>query len=236
MLSGLIHNVVFQMMFADEEFLRRDKAQEVNRALAGHKKPGQMFSVDSSTFAKMSGTETPQGVLLVLPFPFQFVVPLKKSPWQKSLWVAGVDLNDPGNVGTLIRSSAGAGAWGVSVAGEATDPFSPKSIRASAGAIFTIPVSFVHDSKSHIQQFLNDGARVYKTVTKGGLAPWEAPLHDDCVLAVGNEAHGLPEDIEDLLPLGISVPMPGGIESLNVATASSVILYEAVRQRLTVAP
>ncbi len=235
-LSGLIHNVVFQMLFVDEDFLNRGKAQIVNEALAKHPKPGQVRSVSSSTFAKMSGTETPQGVLLVLPFPFQYQTPLKKSPWQKRLWVVGCDLNDPGNVGTLIRSSAGAGVWGFSAAGDGTDPFSPKCVRASAGAIFTIPVSVAPDSKNHVAQFLNTGASVYKTVPKGGLFPWDRPLHEDTVLVVGNEAHGLPKDIENLLPLGISVPMPGGIESLNVAAASTVILYEAVRQRLTVDP
>ncbi len=230
-LSGLLSQAVFEFLVMDTEMEVTAKGREIRDALAQHPNPGQVLTVSPSLFQRMSGTETPQGVLLVLPFPFGFLTPLPKSPWAEPLLVVVVDVQDPGNAGTLIRNAASVGAWQVSFAGDAVDPFSPKSIRASAGAIFQVPVFCYADPVLHVRGLLDTGSTVYKTVPRGGILPWEARLDRGSALVLGNEGQGLRKEIDSLIPRAISIPMPGGTQSLNVATASAMLLYEAARQR-----
>ncbi|MGI6643602.1 MAG: TrmH family RNA methyltransferase [Bacillota bacterium] len=232
-LLGLLSQAVFEFLILDTEMEATARGREIREALAQHPKPGKVLTVKPSLYRKMSGTKTPQGALLVLPFPFEFVSPLPKSPWLEPLSVVGVDLQDPGNAGTLIRNAASVGAWEVSFTGDAVDPYSPKCIRASAGAVFQVPVTYHKDPVLYIRDLLDTGSTVYKTLPEGGIVPWEARLDKGCALVLGNEGQGLPWKVDSLITQAISIPMPGGTQSLNVAAASAVVLYEAARQRMT---
>jgi TrmH family RNA methyltransferase len=133
--------------------------------------------------------------------------------------LAGV--SDPGNAGTVIRSAAAAGAAGVLVTPGSVDPTNPKVVRASAGAIFALPVATVED--------LSTLGLTTVGAVAGGLSPDEVDLSGPVALVLGGEAAGLPED--ELFDTEVALPLGGGVESLNVAMAATVLLYEARRQR-----
>ena len=225
--GGELRAVVFT-----EEFAGSEKAGVLRQAMEDHGRFGRLFVVPKELYSKMSDTKTPQGVLALLRFPFRFTRGEPKPTWAQDLDIVAVDIQDPGNVGTLIRTGGFAGATRVILCGQSADPFSPKAIRASAGAIFSIPVTYQEDCTGLLSQMHASGQRIYKATPRDGIMPWEADLGAPCALVLGNEARGLKEEILQGPGDCVSIPMPGGIESLNVAMACTALLYEAVRQRM----
>ena len=138
---------------------------------------------------------------------------------------------DPGNLGTLLRSAEAAGAAGVVSCGAGVDPWNPKVVRASAGAVFGVPLVEEEDPVQVLERLGARGVRRLGTVARGGQPPAAAGLSGGVALVVGNEAHGLPTEVEALLDGRVTIPMAGRAESLNVAVAGSVLLFEAARQR-----
>jgi TrmH family RNA methyltransferase len=136
--------------------------------------------------------------------------------------LAGV--SDPGNAGTVIRSAAAAGAAGVLFTPGSVDPTNPKCVRSSAGALFALRVGAVGDL-----DVLRDLGLATIGAAAGGSSPDEVELTGPIALVLGGEAGGLPEDM--LVDVEVALPLEGGVESLNVAMAGTVLLYEARRQR-----
>lgn len=136
--------------------------------------------------------------------------------------LAGV--SDPGNAGTVIRSAAAAGAAGVLFTPGSVDPTNPKCVRSSAGALFALRVGAVDDL-----DVLRGLGLTTIGAAAGGASPDEVELSGPIALVLGGEAGGLPED--QLVDVEVALPLEGGVESLNVAMAGSVLLYEARRQR-----
>jgi TrmH family RNA methyltransferase len=141
-----------------------------------------------------------------------------------------VGVADPGNVGTLLRAAGAAGAAAV-LAGPGADVLSPKVVRASAGAVFRAPVAEVADPAAALAGLVGRGLVLVGAATRGGTPPEDAPLGGPVALVLGSEAHGLPAHLDEALHSRVTVPMPGGAESLNVAMAGTVLLFEALRQR-----
>jgi len=187
--------------------------------------------VSPDVYSRMSEIKSPQGVLCVVPSPFPFAGAKPRGAWKNRLLAVGVDIQDPGNVGTIVRTCASAGADLVVFTGMSSDPFSPKAIRASAGAVFRVGISYGGEPVQRATEFIDSGLKVIKTVPLGGLCPWDVPLTGHVAIFLGNEAKGLRQEILDLPGPQVSIPMPGGTESLNVAAACAMIFYEAVRQR-----
>jgi TrmH family RNA methyltransferase len=137
---------------------------------------------------------------------------------------------DPGNAGTLVRTAEAVGASAVLFCDESVDPFSPKCVRASAGSIFHVPVVSGGGSV-HVLEHL--GARKVRrlgTTARAGAPYYAADLRPPVALVLGSESHGLPGGVDALLDGYVHIPMQGGIESLNVGVAGSVLLFEAARQ------
>jgi len=200
--------------------------------------PIQTYVVPDALFEKASGTETPLGVLCVLPWPFQFASDEPAGCWDTPLYLYGVDIQDPGNVGAMVRAAAAVGCGEVSFLGDSADPFSPKCIRASAGAAFKVKVVREATEKpvASLERLHRGGLKVCRAVPRGGVPPWAVDLTRGCVLVLGNEAHGLREDVMAGPGQDVTIPMPGATESLNVALASGMLLYEAMRQRSALRP
>lgn len=140
-------------------------------------------------------------------------------------------VSDPGNLGTLLRSAEAAGAAGVVSCGGGVDPWNPKVVRASAGAVFGIALAEEDDPVQVLERLGTRGVRRLGTVARGGVDPAVAGLTDGIALVLGNEAHGLPSEVTARLDGTVTIPMAGRAESLNVAVAGSVLLFEAARQR-----
>jgi RNA methyltransferase, TrmH family len=144
------------------------------------------------------------------------------------------EVRDPGNAGTLARSALAAGASGAVFVTGTVDPFGPKTIRASAGAIFHLPIVIsvaldeaLNELRARGLQLLGAEARAHKSI-------YEADLSAPTAVVVGNEAWGLPEGARELVDEVVSIPMRGPVESINAGIAGSVMLFEAARQRAIV--
>jgi TrmH family RNA methyltransferase len=143
------------------------------------------------------------------------------------------EVRDPGNLGTVLRSAEAGGARGVVCAAGSVDPYNSKCVRASAGALFHIPVVLGDETVQVLEQLSASGFRRLGTSARGGDPLWQSDLTGPVAVVLGNEAHGLGADVGAHLDGTISIPIRGRSESLNVATAASVIVFEAARQRET---
>ncbi|MGH8912318.1 MAG: TrmH family RNA methyltransferase [Acidimicrobiia bacterium] len=167
--------------------------------------------VDEIVLAKLAGTDSPRGPVAVVDIPSSVPLPLDRSVL--ALW----DVSDPGNVGTILRSAAAFGL-GVAVGPGTADLWAPKVLRAGAGAHFRIPLSVF----GSLDDF--DRHRLAATVVAGGVDPVDIGAGHWVVL-IGSEAHGLSPDSIAAAAIRISIPMPGGTESLNAAIAASIVAY-----------
>ena len=233
--AALESGVQIEHLVMSQSFVRSPKGESVTRLLEKGPAPREVFTVPDDLFERMSETKTPSGVRCVLGVPFRFPRGLPGSPWKETLQVVGVDIQDPGNVGTLVRAASAVGASLAVFLGASADPFSPKCIRSSAGTVFRVAVQCLEQDvapSDYLSQTASAGTAVFKAVTCGGIRPWDADFTGPTCIVVGNEAKGLGQDVLSAPGQSISIPMPGGTESLNVAVASGMVLYEALRQRM----
>jgi RNA methyltransferase, TrmH family len=176
---------------------------------------------------RVADTVTPRGVLAVA----RWARPGLDADLGDFVLV-GVDIGDPGNAGTMIRSAESAGASALVFAGASVDVSNPKVVRAAAGALFRLLVVDGGAPYGVLERVGGLGMRRLGAVANGGVPCDRADLTGPVALVVGNEAHGLPAG----LPLDgeITIPMAGRAESLNVAMAAAILCYETARQRRTV--
>ena len=163
---------------------------------------------------RLSSTQTPQSPVAVMPIPEHAL------DSRRDVLVAW-EIADPGNLGAMVRTAAAFG-MDIGVVGGA-DPWSPKTLRSAAGAHF-------HTSVVSIEDPFDLGATTVGTVSSGGADPGSLPS-SRIALLIGNEAHGLPGDAIASADLLVSIPMPGGTESLNAAAAAAILCYEVRRQK-----
>jgi TrmH family RNA methyltransferase len=146
-----------------------------------------------------------------------------------ALFVALHEPGNPGNVGTIIRTASAVGAAGVILTGAAADPYDPAAVKASMGALFEVPVA-----AASAREFLDWSASHQVTVAaasaRGDRSVWEGEFPMPLALLLGSEGAGLPDDLLDQSGLHVRIPMTGTAESLNLAVAAGVLLYE-VRRR-----
>ena len=184
--------------------------------------------VSDSRFASLSDTVTPQGIMAVCEKQsFKLDDIISNNPFI----LIGETLSDPGNIGTLIRTAAAAGADGVILSESSGDIYNPKTIRAAAGACLRIPVIEQANLSVIIPKLKARGVKILATHLKGEISPYEADLQQGCAILVGNEAHGLSDEISALADMRVKLPMARDVESLNASVAGGILIYEVLRQR-----
>jgi TrmH family RNA methyltransferase len=191
-----------------------------------------LFDLKEGVLEKLGSTRTPQPVIAVATIP--------PRPTIESLRGAGpvlvaVGVADPGNLGTLLRTAEAAGCAGVVCCGESVDVYNPKVVRASAGAVFGVPIvaarpGVVNDPLDALDELRAAGRKLYGAAA-GGPSASSVDLTEPVALVLGNEAHGLSVEVLAAVDGLISIPMAGEVESLNVAMAGTVLAFEAARQR-----
>ncbi|MFN6461755.1 MAG: TrmH family RNA methyltransferase [Nostoc sp. DedVER02] len=139
-------------------------------------------------------------------------------------------VQDPGNLGTMIRTAAAVGASGLWVSGDSVDLDSPKVLRASAGQWFRLATSVTEDLKATVQQSQQAGMQVVATLPSATLTYWDVDWHKPSLILLGNEGAGLSADLAAIADKQVRIPLSPGVESLNVAIAAALMLYEARRQ------
>jgi TrmH family RNA methyltransferase len=188
--------------------------------------PGTTLDVDvaqmvlaPNVIERVASTESPQPVLAVVAMRTQ------QLPHDATLLLVADRLGDPGNAGTIIRSAEAAGANAVVLTPGSVDPYNPKVVRASAGSLFRVPVL-----EATLESLT--GFRKLGTSSHRGDVYTDPVYHGRVAVVVGNEAHGLDDDAA--IDQWITVPHAGPVESLNVAMAATVVIFEVARQRSTV--
>ncbi len=179
------------------------------------------FVLAAGVIDRVASTESPQPILAVVRIP----APTLDLSTAGFVLVAD-RIADPGNLGTILRSAEAAGVDGVGLTAGSVDPFNPKVVRASAGALFRVPVL-----DTTVAAVRAAGMRTIGTSSHRGTAHTEADLTGRSALVVGNEAHGIPDDAG--VDEWVTIRHHGRAESLNVAMAATVLCFEAARQRET---
>jgi TrmH family RNA methyltransferase len=145
--------------------------------------------------------------------------------------LVAVELRDPGNLGTILRTAEASGMAGLVLAGPSVDRFAPKVVRASAGSLFRLPVVARADALAALDELAATGRPVVAAVVDAGAVAYERADLSSAVIVVGNEANGLAAEVVARADLAVTIPMAPGVESLNAAVAASVLCFEAARQR-----
>ena len=175
----------------------------------------------------LSDTVTPVGLVAVCSVPETALEDvLAASP---RLVAVAVEISEPGNAGTLIRNADAMGADAVVLAGHSVDPYNVKCLRASAGSIFSIPVVAEADAAEAVAALTEAGLQVLATTVDGEVSLDDATLNAPTAWLFGPESHGLPSELAQMATHRIRIPMSGGAESLNIASAASICLYQSAR-------
>jgi RNA methyltransferase, TrmH family len=205
---------------------RTAPGQEALRALAEH---GVVVRrVHDAVLDSLAEAETSQGLLGIAERPrFAEDQVFGGTP----LVVVAVGIQNPGNLGALLRTAEGAGATGAVLAGPTADPLSWKSLRGSMGSAFRLPHLRERSVEGALGRLTSRGLRIAATVARGGLRYEQADLRGPVALLLGNEGSGLPASVEQRADLRLTIPLQPPVESLNVGVAAGILLFEAARQR-----
>lgn len=188
-----------------------------------------------AVFQKVSDTHTPQGVLCVLAMPHyelaEYVDRWMTDSLKAPLLVLLEDLQDPGNLGTILRGGEGGGVDGVIMTRQTVDIFNPKVIRATMGSIYRVPFFVTENMGDTIDFLKKSGVTVYAAHLEGSVDYDQLDYAPPTAFLIGNEGGGLRRETAARAGKYIKIPMLGQVESLNAAAAATILMYEAARQR-----
>ncbi len=180
--------------------------------------------VSTEVFGKISDTKSPQGILAVVSLK------TKNSSITSGKWLGFERVSDPSNLGAAARTAEALGFSGILLSGGSVDPYSPKSLRASMGALLRIPVVVCDDFLGTLSLLRDDGFSVVGTVLERGAENIQnVNFGENSVALIGNEANGLTDECKDLCDKKVYIPMDGRAESLNAAAAATILMWEMVR-------
>lgn len=218
-----------EAVYVSESFYNRRK-EELSLDNWG----GRLEILSDSVFAHVSDTKTPQGVLLVLKqmeyTPEEVMSPSQKDGKAPLLMVLD-NLQDPGNLGTILRAGEAAGVTGVIMSRDCVDVYNPKVIRSTMGSVYRMPFAYVEDLVGTVNAMRKNGIHTYAAHLKGKNSYEEEDYTCGTAFLIGNEGNGLRDEVADAAEIYVKIPMCGEVESLNAAVASSVLMFEAARQR-----
>ena len=187
--------------------------------------------ITDELFEKIADTVNPQGVLAVAKkrnINLSSLLNNKENPF----FVVAENLNDPGNLGTVIRTADASGADGVILLKGCVDVYNKKVVRAAAGSISNIPIVTEASGLETLNLLKKNNILLLSTHLKGNVYPYYIDLTKGCAIIIGNEATGLSESLTKETDFLVKLPMKGNAESLNVSVATGILLYEVLRQRL----
>lgn len=186
---------------------------------------GSAYLASEAVVAAVATTETPDGVVAEFPLPAEPAARFGPAP----LLVVAHGLQDPGNLGTIVRAADAAGADAVVVTPGTTDPFAPKAVRSTMGSLFNLPV--LAWSLEALRERVPGLALYGMALAPGAKALYDLPLAEPTAFVIGNEGAGLDAGALAACDAAVLIPMHGRAESLNAAMAATVCLFEAARQR-----
>jgi TrmH family RNA methyltransferase len=228
----------------NEEFLKKMNYEAVGKDV--------LEIVSDNVFVRMSDTQTPQGIMAVVKMSDVCIedmfekdnytdskddgadkvedntVDAKKQP----LLLILENLQDPGNLGTIVRMAEGAGVTGIIMSSNTVDIYNPKTIRSTMGSLYRVPVIYVDDICKAVDECKEKGVKVYAAHLKGTDNYNQKDYAQPTAFMIGNEGNGLSDRLTQKADELVRIPMQGKVESLNAAIACTILTYEVVRQRL----
>ncbi len=191
----------------------------------------RVYGLAEGVMERVADTVTPQPLMAVAPFVDVALPELRGA----APLVVCAGVRDPGNAGTVIRSAEAAGAGGVVMCRGSVDLYNPKTVRASAGALFLVPVASGAEAVWVLEELAGWGMRRLAAVPRGGSEYTATDLAGPVALVIGNEAQGLDPEVGARVDGGVTIPMLGRGESLNAGVAAALLCFEAARQRRALA-
>jgi TrmH family RNA methyltransferase len=212
-----------------DKLLKARNGHDMKRRL--EQRAAEVYVCSEGVIERMSSLSTPQGVIAIVRSPLSKPGDLLGADPSRALVVAAAGVRDPGNLGAMVRATEAAGGTGCIAMLGGADPFRDKAVRGSSGSVLRLPILTRIDgpalaafAKEHGLQLLVADQRAEAEYLD---ADWTRPT----VVALGNEGAGVPDEVRELADLAVRIPIQPTIDSLNVAVAAGVLLYEARRQR-----
>ncbi|WP_347299279.1 TrmH family RNA methyltransferase [Clostridium perfringens] len=182
----------------------------------------KLIQMNEALLKQLCSTENPQGIV--------GVINMQNKELKNGELVVLVDkVQDPGNMGTIIRTAHAAGAAGIVMTKGTVDIYNDKTLRSTMGSIFYIPI-VEDDSLDFVKSLKKEGYKLVVSSLQGKNNFFEENLQGKVMIAVGNEGNGVSDEVYDIADIKVKIPMPGEAESLNVAVATSIMIYEKIRQ------
>lgn len=209
--------------FVTEQMLERENCEELLEASE------ETYLIADSLAAKLSDTQAPQGVFCVFP-----ILDNRRSlaTIKKNRVVVLSSMQDPGNIGTIIRTSEAFGVDCIVMSSDCPDLYSPKILRATMGGVFRLPVFVADDLCETIREMKQQGVSVYAAALKEESVPiTEIAFDGPSAVVIGNEGNGLDEETIQACTAPVIIPMAGKAESLNAAAAATIAVWEMCRKR-----
>lgn len=216
-------------VYVSESFSKMLEKGRCTQAAAKLRELKRVECVSDEVFGKAADTKTPQGILCVVEQRHYNIEEMLQNP--APLLVVLEDLQDPGNLGTIMRTGEGAGITGVILTKESADLYNPKTVRATMGSIFRVPFLYTEKLGGVIGILKERRVSVYAAHLSGKRYYDEWDYKGSAAFLIGNEANGLSEETAGQADALLKIPMQGSVESLNAGVAASILMYEAARQR-----
>lgn len=183
----------------------------------------KVYTTTNSIMNLLCSTENPQGIAAVVNIPKQNI------KYDKGFYILCDKVQDPGNLGTIIRTAHGAGALGIILTKGTVDCYNEKTLRSTMGSIFNIPIFEDYDL-CLVKELRKKGFKLVSGSLEADKNFYKEDLKGNLIISIGNEGNGISNEVYELTDIKIKIPMPGGTESLNVSVAAALIMYEALRQ------
>lgn len=221
--EGLESSFEVPLVFISENAKDRWASFDVQSKL---QKETKVYTVTDQILKSISSTDTPQGIVAVVN---NKSISLDN---KQGFYILVDKVQDPGNMGTIIRTAHAAGALGIIVTKGTVDIYNEKTLRSTMGSIFHIPI--IHDDNLSQLGFLrSNGFKLVVSSLDTDNNFFDVDLRNKSIIAVGNEGSGVSKELLDMSDISIKIPMPGGAESLNVSIAASIMMFEVIRQNLS---
>ena len=218
--------VQIKYVFVSDSFIKNGKLDKLHFDI--NKVADEIVRIPDDLFEYISETENPQGILAVLKqMNFEEEEIIKKGDF----FLIIEQISDPGNLGTIIRTSDAGSVSGVFLTEGCVDIYNSKVIRSTMGSIFRVPTVYTRNIKDLIKELKKRNVNIFTSCVRGGSPYTKCDFTDKCAIVIGSEPFGAEEETIKNSDQIVSIPMPGGAESINASVASGILIFEVVRQR-----
>lgn len=224
--EALNNDVSIEYILYSDKLLTTNEGTQFLKKIGSHRK---VISVSESVFNEISDTENTQGILATVGFNLRQLNEIFVEGNKFFIYLNG--LQDPGNMGTIIRSADAFNIDGIILGEGCVDVYNSKVVRATMGSIFRTPIYLVDNDKEMLRKIKENRFKLYATHLDGSIPNYDLSYSGKFVMVIGNESHGVDDNIIDMADGFIKIPMPGFAESLNAGVAASIIMYEVMKQR-----